>query len=150
MPGIQPSLRRNIVTATNRALAIRWMEEVWNDRLEATIDQLLAPDGVGHMEGIDVHGPAEFRAVRSAFLSAFPDLRIKVDATVADGDCVVVRWTVVGTHFGEGLGFAASGMPVTFRGMSWMRFSDGKVVETWDSWNQGALMANLRPSPPAP
>lgn len=136
------------MSEANRKLATRWMREVWNDRIEATIDEILAPDVVGHMEGIDIHGPAEFRAVRSALLSAFPDIQITVDGTVAEGDCVVVRWRVVGTHLGEGLGFAASSQSVAFRGMSWMRFKDGKVTETWDSWNQGALLAKLRPGAP--
>ena len=136
------------MTEANRKLAIRWMQEVWNEKVEATIEEILAPDVVGHMEGSDIHGPVEFRAARNSLLSAFPDIRITVDGTVAEADCVVVRWSVVGTHLGEGLGFAASGQPVGFRGMSWMRFKDGKAVETWDSWNQGALLASLRPAAP--
>jgi predicted ester cyclase len=42
------------------------------------------------------------------FLPAFPDLRIAVEGTVAEGDEVVVRWSATGTHLGDGLGFPAT------------------------------------------
>ena len=129
---------------SNRQLAVRWMEEVWNFRRDATIDEILADDVVGHMEGGNIRSPGEFRAVRANLLSAFPDLRISVEETVAEGDSVVVRWAVSVTHSGEGLGFGPSGRREEFRGMSWMKFKDGKVVESWDSWNQGALLDSLR------
>jgi steroid delta-isomerase-like uncharacterized protein len=133
----------------NRALALRWFDEVWNQRRTATIDELLSPDCVGHMEGAEIRHPDQFKQVHAALLNAFPDLQIKVEETAADGDCVVLRWRVQGTHGGGGLGFAASGKPVEFRGMTWQRFANGKLVEGWDSWNQGELFAALRPVTPA-
>lgn len=129
---------------TNRGLAKRWFEEVWNERREETIDELLTPQSVGHMEGAETRGPAEFRQVRAMLLSAFPDLRIVVEDTVAEGDDVVVRWRVAGTHGGDGLGFKATQRPVQFRGLTWLRFANGKLVEGWDGWNQGALVQSLQ------
>ncbi len=90
------------MTDRNRSLAIRWFEEVWNVRSEVIIDQMLGPEAVGHMEGTDVVGPAEFKKVRAQLLEAFPDLRVVVEATAADGDNVVVRWNARGTHRGSG------------------------------------------------
>ena len=58
------------MTDRNRSLAIRWFEEVWNIRSEAIIDQMIAPDAVGHLEGIDVVGPAEFKKVRAQLLAS--------------------------------------------------------------------------------
>ena len=34
--------------------------------------------------------------------------------------------------------------PVAFRGMTWLRFSKGRIVEGWDAWNQGTLMTDLQ------
>ncbi len=102
----------------NRAVALRWIHEVWNERREATIDELLSASSVGHMEGGDTRGPEEFRAARAALLGAFPDLRVEVEATACEGDAVVVRWRVTGTHTGDGLGFRATGSPVAFRGIT--------------------------------
>ena len=47
----------------NRALAIRWFEKVWNERHEATIDEIMSPDAIGHMEGIEVRGRDGFKSV---------------------------------------------------------------------------------------
>ena len=128
----------------NRSLARRWFEEVWNRRLAATVDELLAPEAVGHMEGVEVVGPTVFHKVRSALLVAFPDLQITVEDTVAEGDNVVLRWRATGTHLGEGFGIRATRAAIDFRGMTWQRIVGGRIVEGWDAWNQGALIERLR------
>src|SRR5690349_3833602 len=121
----------------NARLARRWFQEVWNERRAETIHELLLPDSVGHLEGGDVVGPHAFAAVHAEFLKAFPEFRVTVEDTLAQGDQVVVRWSLTGRHHGEGFGRAATGKEVRCRGMTWMRLRDGKLVEGWDSWNFG-------------
>ncbi|HYK41377.1 MAG TPA: ester cyclase [Thermoanaerobaculia bacterium] len=128
----------------NRRTAMRFFEEVWNARRDQTIDEVLHPSIEAHMEGADFTGIAGYKEARAAILSAFPDMRVSVDATAADGDHVVVRWSARGTHDGAGLGFAPTARRVAFRGMTWLTFSNGLVVEGWDSWNQGALLQSLQ------
>jgi predicted ester cyclase len=41
------------------------------------------------------------------------------------------------------MGVPATGKDINFRGITWMTVKDGKVIEGWDSWNQGALLAEL-------
>ena len=132
------------MSETNRALAKRWFQEVWNDRKADTIDELLSADAIGHMEGMETRGTADFKKVREGLLDAFPDLRVIVEEIVAEGDNVVIRWRVNGSHHGHGLGFAPSGRAADFRGMTWLRFAGGRIVEGWDSWNQGALLQSLQ------
>ena len=129
---------------TNADLARRWFEEVWNRRRDATVHELLHPAGVGHLEGADAQGPGEFLAARAALLDALPDLRVTVEATVSEGSEVVVRWSASGMHCGDGLGIPASSRRASFRGMTWLRFADGQIVEGWDSWNLGGLLNDLR------
>jgi len=129
--------------ATNSQLARKWFEEVWNQRMEATVYELLHPDVVGHMEGLEVRSPSDFAQARAALLDGLPDLRVTVEAVISEGDDVVVRWSATGTHRGPGLGLAPSLRRATFRGMSWMVFSEGRIVEGWDSWNQGLLLQQL-------
>ncbi|HEY8505179.1 MAG TPA: ester cyclase [Gemmataceae bacterium] len=78
------------------------------------------------------------------FLAAFPDLRVTVEGTVGEGDNVVVRWLATGTHTGEGLGLPPTGKHISIRGMTWIRFENGKMAEGWDCWNLGGLMQTLR------
>jgi steroid delta-isomerase-like uncharacterized protein len=128
----------------NRALAIRWFRQVWNERRTETIDELFAADSIGHTEADDFRGPAGFKAGREALLDAFPDFQVEVEGTAADGDHVVVRWRARGTHRGAGLGMPSTGRAVEFRGMTWLTFKNGLIVEGWDSWNLGKLLESLR------
>ena len=130
------------------AIARRWFEEVWNARRDEAIDELMARNAVGHMEGGDVHGPEEFRAGRAVFLNALPDMHITIENIVSEGDQAAVRWLVRATHEGELFGVPASHRPVETRGTSWFRIRDGKLVEGWDTWNLGGLLDSLRS--PAP
>lgn len=129
---------------SNADLARRWFEQVWNLRRDATVHELLHSGGIGHIEGADVRGPEEFLAARAALLGGFPDLRVAVEAIVSEGPDVVVRWSAKGTHGGDGLGFPATSRPASFRGITWLRFSNGQVVEGWDSWNLGRLLQELQ------
>lgn len=131
-------------TTGSAAVARRWFEEVWNQRREATVHELMLPSGVGHLEGGTVQGVEQFLAMRALLLEAFPDLRITVEDLIAHGDDVAVRWNVTGTHRGASLGFSATHRPVAFRGMTWLRIQKGRIVEGWDAWNQGAVFAELR------
>ena len=137
--------------SSNTALARRWFDEVWNKRHDATVRELLRPNAVGHLEGLVTRGVDEFFTARSFLLGAFPDLHVLVEDTVAQGAQVVVRWSAKGTHGGNQLGIPATDKPVTFRGMTWLTFADGVIVEGWDAWNQGGLLTELRATaqPPA-
>lgn len=132
------------MATTAGTIARRWFEEVWNARRAETIDELLAPDAVAHMEGGDVHGPAQFREAHAMFLNALPDISITIEDVISDGDHAVVRWRVRATHKGDFFGIAATNAPVDFRGMSWAVVKDGKVVEGFDTWNLGGLVESLR------
>ena len=128
----------------NIQLTRRWFEDVWNRRHDATVHELLHAEAVGHLEGADVHGVNEFLAARAALLGAFPDLRVTLESVIGQGDDVVVRWSATATHRGADLGLAPSNRAVGFRGISWFRFADGRIVEGWDAWNQGGLLASLQ------
>jgi steroid delta-isomerase-like uncharacterized protein len=129
----------------NVNLARRWFEEVWNQRRTDTIDELLVDDSVSHSEAGLLRGKQEFKdRTHTVFLSAFPDLHITVENVVGNGDDVAVRWVITGTHRGDALGFPATGRAICFRGMTWIRFSGGKMVEGWDCWNQTGLIQLLQ------
>ncbi len=135
-------MRQSAATITRR-----WFEEVWNQNRDAAIDELMHPDAVFHLEGGDVRSPAEFRQMRDAFMRAFPGLTIEIEDIVSDGDHTVIRWHFRGTHGGSGFGERATQQPVEIRGMSWGVVRDGKIIEGWDSWNIGGLMAAIGAQP---
>ena len=125
-------------------IARRWFDEVWNQRRDDSVDELMSEDSHGHVEGGDVRGPEAFRQMRATFLAALPDVRIEVEDVVAEGDRAAVRWRAIGTHAGDGFGFPATRQQVHVRGTTWLTIRDGRIVEGWDTWNLGGLIESLR------
>lgn len=69
----------------NKALMLRWFDEVWNQNRVETIDELFAADGVGHglTDDKPINGPAEFKPFQAAFRGAFPDIEVVVKDLIA-------------------------------------------------------------------
>lgn len=120
----------------NVALMRRWFEEVWNQRRTQTIAELLTSESVCHADEGPIRGPDEFKERQyTPFITIFPDIRVEVEATVAQADQVVIRWIATGTHDGDGMGIRVTGEAVSFRGMTWVHIRDGKLIEGWQSSN---------------
>ena len=130
----------------NKALTRRWFEEVWNKRREEAIEEMLGPHGVAHglaESGEDLPGPAEFRRFYRQFRSGFPDIRIKVDQVIGEGDTTAIRFTAYGSHTGDGLGIKATGRPVRVSGICMIRWKDGQIAEAWNEFDAAGLMRQL-------
>ena|ERR1700682_1982749 len=133
----------------------RWFDEVWNQGREETVDELFAPDGIGHGlgEGIaDVNGPAGFKVFLRNMRSAFPDVHIGIEDTIVHESKAVVRVVLEGTHLGEGLGLPPTGRRVSITGVVIVRVAGGQIAEGWNSWDQLGLLRQLGaiPAPEAP
>jgi predicted ester cyclase len=97
-----------------------------------TIDELVAPDAVIRTPlPIDATGPEALKQVWAMLFRTYPDIHLTVEDLIAEGDKVVGRTTVSGTHQGEFMGVAGTGKPVTYNEIFIFRFADGRVVETW-------------------
>jgi steroid delta-isomerase-like uncharacterized protein len=80
---------------------------------------------------------------------ALPDLRVRVNQTVAERDLVAVYWTASGTNTEAGMGFPATGRRIKIDGMTLFRFEAGKICEEWSVWDMLSVLrqAGLLPSP---
>ena len=76
-------------------------------------------------------GPKAFRDYYSAIRSALPDARYEVDDLIAQGDRVVVRWRLLGTHQGAFRGIPPTGRSITLKGIAIYRVEGGKLMERW-------------------
>jgi serine phosphatase RsbU (regulator of sigma subunit) len=120
----------------NKAIFRRYIEEVWNRTNLELVDEIFDRYISHQPEGPSLErGPEDVKHFVSEFRSAFPDFRISIDDQIAEGDKVVVRATIRGTHHREFRGMAPTGKEIEERGFSVFRFSsEGKVVESWDSY----------------
>ncbi len=123
----------------NKALVVRWFEEVWNKGRTEAIAEMLAADGIIHglsaEAGMPLRGPVEFKPFHEAFRGAFPEIQVTVEDLIAEGDKVAVRCSVRGRHTGNHLGIAASNAAVEFHGIGIVRIADGKIAEAWNNFD---------------
>jgi len=96
------------------------------------IDHALPPGLPAGFEGRKMFG--------SALLAAFPDLHVHVEDLIADGEKLVTRYTVHGTHNGELMGIPPTGKQISIGGIAIDRFEDGQSVEHWEIIDQLSMM----------
>jgi predicted ester cyclase len=120
------------LAAANKALVRQFYKEVYVDWNMSRADEVLSPEFISHdwPEGGPT-GPKAFRDYYSAIRAAVPDARYEVDDLIAEGDRVVVRWRLLGTHQGAFGGIAPTGRPIVLKGMAIYRVQDGKLMERW-------------------
>jgi steroid delta-isomerase-like uncharacterized protein len=116
--------------AENKAQLRRIYEEMFNQGDLAIADELIAPDFLNHAAPPGSNrGPESMRQLITMLSTAFPDMHYTVEELVAEGDTVVTRVTVSGTHRGPLQGIPPTGRSIRQAQMHFIRFRDGKVVE---------------------
>ena len=60
--------------------------------------------------------------------AAYPDYREEIEEIFEDGDTVIVRLKIRGTHTGAGMGLAPTGKAVEFRDVTIATVRDGRIV----------------------
>ncbi len=135
-----------MTSSDNISLMQRWYREVWRERNDETIRELLAPNARlwGQIApDQEITGPEGFIAFAQRIREAFPDAEVVVEDAFAVNDKVAVRWTATGTHKGDGFGVPATGKRIRIRGTTIARIVDGKVVEGWDNWDRLGMLEQI-------
>lgn len=116
---------------TNKAQFRRTYEEMFNQGNLSNVDELIAPECINHEvpPGMNNRGPESVRQAAMMLRTAFPDLHFTIEELVAEGDTVVGRVTMNGTHQGTLMGIAPTGRSVRQDQVHFVRFQDGKSVE---------------------
>lgn len=111
----------------------RYIEEVWNKRNLAVIEELASPEFTLHHPAyhLPLKGLSAERQYVMEVQSAFPDFHATLDDIVADGQMVAIRWKAGGTQQGTFRGIEATGKYAHWEGMTFIRFKDGKMFEAW-------------------
>jgi steroid delta-isomerase-like uncharacterized protein len=133
------------MSAENKALARRLVEEALNAGRLEVVDELVASDFVEHDPSLpeEVRGPAGVKELIAGYRAAFPDIHITIEDQIAEGDYVVSRWSGTGTHQGELMGMPATGKQATVTGITIDRIADGRIAESWDNWDTLGMMQQL-------
>jgi steroid delta-isomerase-like uncharacterized protein len=128
----------------NKAVFRRYVEEVGNEGKLELADEIFDPYLAHQADGTTLErGPEDVKRFMGEFREGFPDLHSEIEDQIAEGDKVVTRWRMRGTHKGEFRGIAPTGKEMEITGIGIFRFSDGKVVESWDNFDQLGMLQQL-------
>lgn len=126
-----------------KALNYRWIK-AFNERDWETERAVRGANFQAYLSGTkDPLDGAAWSEFMSAFTAAFPDSRISIQSCIAEGDTVVSRWTLTGTHQGQFQGIPATGRPVNFNGLEFNKVIDGHIVEHWSMFDNLALLRQV-------
>lgn len=119
--------------------------EMYNAHDVELLDDLLAPEYVGEVNGSKIVGLQAAKSVIGAFLTAFPDVRYDVADTVAEGDKVVVRWRASATHLGTFGNLPPTEKHVLMVGITIFEIEGEQIRTLWNLWDVQGLLGQLRP-----
>ncbi len=136
-------------TEQNKNVILRWRQGL-NERNLNVIDDLFAPEYVGHITGVPgpVRGPVAFKQLFTAYLAAF-DISVTPEFLIAEGDMVAVHDVNRVKHTGDFQGIPPTGKELSVTSTDIYRIVDGKVVEQWFEADYTGMMQQLGvlPSP---
>jgi serine phosphatase RsbU (regulator of sigma subunit) len=132
----------NVPAEVNKVTFRRYIEEVQLQGNLEVADEIFDRYISHQSDGSTLErGPEDVKRFTEEYRSAFPDWRISIDEQLAEGDKVVNRVTLRGTHQRQFRDMAPTGKEIEIKAVTIFRFSpEGKVVETWDYFDQLRLM----------
>lgn len=118
-------------TEENARTIRRIYDELWNGRKLEVADELIAEGSTNYDTGLlpMPFGPEEMKGTVRMITAAFPDNRHEVEELIAEGEKVVLRCTLAGTHEGPFMGIPPTGRRIEVTEIHVFRLEDGKAVE---------------------
>lgn len=132
----------------NKAIVRRFFEEYWNKRDLETVDEYVSSDRIHHFgTQVAAHSLDQMRNTNRLWRQAAPDFRYHVEELIGEGDKVAALVSFTGTHTGMHhiAGFAAPPSNHRFQEaeMFIFRIADGKIIETWATWDRLSFIEQL-------
>lgn len=134
--------------ADNKAVVQRLVEG-FNAGKPTIYEELLAPNFVAHgaAPGTDTNRD-QHKESMARLRTAFPDARVGIQEMLVDGDQVILRHTLAGTHSGKlqspSLGdIPPTGKRVMITGIVIYRVAGGKITDRWSNMDDLSMLVQL-------
>ena len=120
---------------TSNKATIRRLMDAMNtgdaELISQMVDEVFDPDVKQHTPFEATGTQALKEGVVARLYRAFPDLHITLEDLIEEGDKVVEKDLVTGTHQGEFNGLPPTGRSVSYHEIFIMRFANGRIAEIW-------------------
>ncbi len=81
------------------------------------------------------------------YRESFPDLKVTILGSWAEGDTSITQWRMTATHRKQFMGIEATGVRGTVEGINIAKFRGGKLLEEWVQWDALGLLRQLGVAP---
>jgi steroid delta-isomerase-like uncharacterized protein len=129
----------------NKTIVRQLYEEVWNKRRLELVDEIISPSHALHDANLtdSAIGPEAYKRQVTRFVTAFPDLRFSIEDLFGEREKLAVAWTISGTHKGEFMGIPPTNKKVSVDGITLNHIVNGKVMDSYISWDALGMMQQL-------
>jgi len=115
------------------------------------LDKYIVADYVRHCQatpGVLIQSLDDFKALLQVWSHTYADVETRADVLVAEGDLVAFYGSFTATQVGPMGSFPATGKQMVSEFAGYHRIADGKIAETWVTWDNLAALAQLGLFPP--
>ena len=142
--------RRETVAERGTGVVRRAVEEIWNQGDLGLADLLFAPTYVNHGGLIPdvVRGPEAIKVSVAMYRAAFPGFYISLEAVMAVGEMVDLRWTAHGAPPDSRPQVTPESHGDMLQGTTRGRIAANQIAESWTTWDREGVLRRLGIVPP--
>jgi steroid delta-isomerase-like uncharacterized protein len=123
----------------NKAIARKFVEEIFNARKTEMAKNFVTPDIIYHGMAEEVRSLEEFKRWVAEDLSAFPDMKVTILDDFGEDNKVAIRWNLKATHEKDFADFPATHKKIEAQGVEILHFEGDKIKEAWTVADMSAL-----------
>jgi steroid delta-isomerase-like uncharacterized protein len=116
---------------------------VYNDKNLDLLDEILAPEYVGHVNSHDIVGAEAAKGFIGGFVKGIPDAFYDVLDVIDAEDKIIARWRCTGTQTANFYGIEPTNKSIDVNGITIFQVIDGKINQLWNNWDQHTLVQQL-------
>ena len=130
-------------TEENKEIVRRY-QEAYNACNYEALEEVVAADVLTpNMTSTVPRGLEGAKLVHQKTVTGMPDYHTSIEDLIAEGDKVVARVRITGTHTGDFYGIPPTGRHIDLSGIYIVRIADGKIVEHWGEENGSEVLRQL-------
>jgi steroid delta-isomerase-like uncharacterized protein len=137
-------------TASNKAIVMAALDAMNNHQYDM-LDQYFAADFHRYSQAtpdVEINSLDDMKAFIKEWYTSFPDAQMETRLVAAEGDLVAVWVTFAGTHQAPMGPFPATGKRMESETFGFFRLEQGKIKESWVTWDNVAGLTQLGLFPP--
>ena len=128
----------------NRAIGVKYFEEVWNKGNIQVLDTILTADYKNHTPSVPtIDGPAGLKPIVLAIRKAFPDLKFEIKEVIATEGFVTIRTVMTGIQSDTLFGQPPTNKKIAVNQINIEKIRDGKIAEHWRVTDELTMLRQL-------